>query len=106
MPPEVLDAWEAAGPDEPLDERKAHLRAELVAGLRALVETRLTPRQRLIVQLYFYEGRTQEEVASCLRISQQAVSRQLFGVVRNGKKVGGAVRRLQAVCGELGLKWV
>jgi DNA-directed RNA polymerase specialized sigma subunit len=68
--------------------------------------TRLTPRQRRIVELYFYEGRTQEEIAAELRISQQVVSRQLFGVVRGGKKVGGALKRLRDACAELGIEWV
>ena len=71
-----------------------------------LVATRLTPRQRRIVELYFYEGRTQQEIAAELGISQQVVSRQLFGVVRNGKKVGGAIKRLRDVCDELGIEWV
>ena len=105
--PDVLDGWWIEqGPDEPEDPRRAQLRAELVAALRELVATRLTDRQRRIVELYFYEGRTQEEIAAELSISQQVVSRQLFGVVRNGKKVGGAIKRLRDVCTELGIEWV
>src|SRR5687767_7361022 len=94
--PDVLDAWDITQePDEPINERRARLRAELIAALRDLVSSRLTDRQRQIVQLYFFEGRTQQEIAEKLEISQQTVSRQLFGVVRNGKKVGGAIKRLQ-----------
>lgn len=105
--PDVLDLWQIDdAPDEPEDPRRARLRAELVAVLRELVSSRLTDRQRLIVELYFYEGRTQQQIAADLGISQQVVSRQLFGVVRNGKKVGGAIKRLREVCAELGLEWV
>jgi RNA polymerase sigma factor (sigma-70 family) len=105
--PDVLDTWDVgAGPGEPEDPRRARLRAELVAALTQLVATRLTPRQRQIVELYFYEGKTQQEIADELRISQQVVSRQLFGVVRNGKKIGGAIKRLRDVCDELGIEWV
>jgi RNA polymerase sigma factor (sigma-70 family) len=105
--PDVLDSWFTdPGPDEPEDPRRARLRAELVAVLRELVATQLTDRQRRIVELYFYEGRTQAEIAAELGISQQVVSRQLFGVVRNGKKVGGAIKRLRDVCAELGIEWV
>ena len=105
--PDVLDSWDIGGdPGEPEDPRRARLRAELIAALTDLVATRLTPRQRRIVELYFYDGRTQQEIAADLGISQQVVSRQLFGVVRNGKKVGGAIKRLRDVCHELGIEWV
>ena len=105
--PDVLDTWfRDTGPDEPEDPRRVRLRAELIAALREIVSTRLTDRQRRIVELYFYGGRTQQEIAAVLGISQQVVSRQLFGVVRNGKKVGGAIKRLRDVCAELGIEWV
>ncbi len=105
--PDILDTWHVgAEPDEPEDPKRARLRAELVAALRELVSTRLTDRQRRIVELYFYEGRTQAEIASELRISQQVVSRQLFGVMRDGRKVGGALKRLRDACAELGIEWV
>ena len=104
--PDVLDSWDIdPGPDEPEDPNRARLRAELISVLRELVSSRLTDRQRRIVELYFYEGRTQQEIAASLSISQQVVSRQLFGVVRNGKKVGGAIKRLRDVCDELGVGW-
>jgi RNA polymerase sigma factor (sigma-70 family) len=105
--PDVLDSWDTGtGPDEPEDPRRARLRAELVAALRELVATRLTDRQRRIVELYFYEGRTQAEIAAELGISQQVVSRQLFGVMREGRRVGGALKRLRDACAELGIEWV
>ena len=105
--PDVLDTWNLRSePDEPEDPRRARLRTELIGVLRELVSSRLTDRQRRIVELYFYEGRTQAEIAAELGISQQVVSRQLFGVVRNGKKVGGAIKRLRDVCDELGIEWV
>lgn len=80
--------------------------AELLDILRDLVATALTDRQRRIVEMYFFEGATQEHIARELGIAQQVVSRQLFGAVRDGKKVGGAIRRLQRVIEELGIEWV
>jgi RNA polymerase sigma factor (sigma-70 family) len=105
--PDVLDSWAVgAEPDEPEDPKRARLRAELIEALRDLVSTRLTDRQRRIVELYFYERRSQEEIAAELRVSQQSVSRQLFGVMRDGRKVGGALKRLRDACAELGIEWV
>ena len=47
------------------------------------------------MNLYFYGGKTQTEIAEILGISQQVVSKQLFGVMRQGKRVGGAIRKLE-----------
>ena|SRR5579871_5179009 len=79
---------------------------ELVGVLRELIETRLTDAQRKVIELYFFEDRTQEEIASELGISQQSVSRHLFGAVRDGQRVGGAIRRLQKLFADSGVEWV
>jgi RNA polymerase sigma factor (sigma-70 family) len=91
------------------DPSVAAAREEVFAELRALVATGLTDRQRWIVERYFTDGRTQAEIAEELGISQQVVSRQLFGVVREGKRVGGAIRRLRVLCEQQGIdpaRWV
>ncbi len=107
LAPEVLDARAApsAASDEP-DQALERQRDELVRALRLVVARDLTQRQRRIIELYFFEGRTQQEVAEELGVSQQVVSRQLFGVMREGRKVGGAIRRLRKAFEELGLEWV
>jgi DNA-directed RNA polymerase specialized sigma24 family protein len=98
----------ASGRDEaPSD--GAELRRRVLDQLAEVVRTRLTDRQRGIVELYFFAGRTQQEIAAELGISQQAVSRQLFGVVRDGRRVGGAINRLRRIAVEQGWdpsKWV
>ena len=84
-------------------------RDEILELVRELVDTRLTERQRQIVDLYYTFGRTQAEIAAELGISQQVVSRQLFGVLRNGRRVGGALKRLRTLCDEHGVdpdQWV
>src|SRR5262245_5572689 len=98
--------------DAPLDgEAPADSVARRTAldAIADLVRTGLTDKQRRIVELYFYEGCTQSEVAAELGISQQAVSRQLFGVVRDGRRIGGAIARLRKACEERGVdpsRWV
>jgi RNA polymerase sigma factor (sigma-70 family) len=92
-----------------VDEEHDEVREELFAILRELVATGLTERQRQIVELIYGEQLTQAEAAERLGISQQVVSKQLFGVVRNGKRIGGALRRLRQLCEEHGLdpeRWV
>jgi RNA polymerase sigma factor (sigma-70 family) len=85
------------------------VREEMFALLRELVATKLTDRQRQIVELYFTDGLTQADIAVTLGITQQVVSKQLFGVMRDGKRIGGAIRRLRQLCEEHGIdpeRWV
>lgn len=62
-----------------------------------LIDTQLTKRQREVVKLYYIHGKTQEDIAAILDLSQSTVSRHLFGTVRRGKKVGGAIPKLKKV---------
>ena len=106
LPGDLLDA-----PDDGpcLDPERAAARKEALAGIAELVRTGLTAKQRVIVERYFYDGRTQQEIAEELGVSQQVVSRQLFGVIRNGRRVGGAVSRLRKACESRGWdpeRWV
>jgi FixJ family two-component response regulator len=62
-----------------------------------LMTQSLTKRQREVVSLYYGHGKTQEDIAAILDLSQSTVSRHLFGTVRNGKKIGGAIPKLRKV---------
>lgn len=118
VPPEVFElaAAQPLLPDpeaEDVDglraERASAARAAIVAEIGVIIASTLTDKQRRIVELHFFEGRSQADVAAQLGISQQVVSRQLFGVLRNGRRVGGAVRRLRRACEAAGLdpgQWV
>ena len=61
------------------------------------IDTKLTPRQREVVKLYYFYGKTQEDIATILNLTQSTVSRHLFGTVRGGKKVGGAIPKLRKI---------
>ena len=60
-----------------------------------LVDAHLTRRQQEVVKLYYVHGKTQEDIAVILDLAQSTVSRHLFGTVRQGKKVGGAIPKLR-----------
>jgi len=62
-----------------------------------LVDVKLTKRQQEVVKLYYVYGKTQEDIATILDLTQSTVSRHLFGTVRSGKKVGGAIPKLRKV---------
>jgi RNA polymerase sigma factor (sigma-70 family) len=107
--PNVLARFPAAEAELPRDPQKQRMLDEAVAQLRAIIESGLTPRQREIVQAYFFDGRTEAEIAQQLGIAQQVVSRHLFGALRAGRRVGGAMAKLRKLAEALGIdpeEWV
>lgn len=66
-------------------------------AVREVVATALTGRQREVVELFYFEGRSQGEIARALGVTQQVVQKCLHGVMRGGRPVGGALRRLREV---------
>ncbi len=71
--------------------------------VRRAVDTALTAKQREAVELFFFEGLSQSEIARRLGVSQQVVQKRLYGAHRRGVLIGGAIARLREVLGpELG----
>jgi predicted DNA-binding protein (UPF0251 family) len=62
-----------------------------------VLDTRLTRRQREVLKLYYFHGKTQEDIATILDLTQSTVSRHLFGTMRRGRKVGGAIPKLKRI---------
>lgn len=90
--PDGLALW---APFEVSDE-EAPLEA-LREAVRSAVATALTPKQREVVEAYYFEGRSQREIAHELGVTQQVVQKRLFGARRNQRTVGGALARLREV---------
>lgn len=67
----------------------------VLPAVQDIIQVRLTDRQRQIINLYFFQNKTQEDIAEILDLTQSTVSRHLFGTVRNGKRVGGAIPKLR-----------
>ena len=63
----------------------------------------LTQKQREAVTLYFEYGKTQQEISAILGMSRRVVSQHLFGIKRNGKCIGGAVKKLRSQCMKSGI---
>lgn len=85
------------------NERRAK-QQQVLQQIRQIVANELTSQQARCVQLYFYEGKTQEEIGSILGIQRRVVSQHLFGVTRNGKQVGGAINKIRKRCRKLGIQ--
>lgn len=71
---------------------------QLIPRLDTLIDRGLTQKQFEAMILYFKFGKTQQEISEIMGISRRVVSQHLFGITRNGKSVGGAVKKIQKLC--------
>jgi predicted transcriptional regulator len=92
--PTTASPWHSAPAPLDVDDR-LRTAGEIGAVLHAIIIKDLTFRQRQVVELYYFENRTQEEVATALGISQATVSQHLKGKRRRGNYVGGAFRKIR-----------
>ncbi len=76
---------------------------QLMPRLMDIIENELTPKQRQAILLYFFGQKTQEEIGQIMGIPHQVVSQHIYGIRRNGKKIGGAIARIRKACKERGI---
>jgi RNA polymerase sigma factor (sigma-70 family) len=95
-PAKHLPCWKKGMSDDESLERDALV--------RRAVETALTDKQREAVELFFFEGLSQSEIARRLGVSQQVVQKRLYGAQRNGTLIGGALAKLRTALAPLGDK--
>jgi RNA polymerase sigma factor (sigma-70 family) len=67
-----------------------------------LIDEVLTRRQNQIVRMYFLDQMTEPEIAGKLGISTASISQHLFGKMRSGKRVGGAIPKLRKKIRDVG----
>lgn len=76
---------------------------QIMPRLMEIIDSELTPRQREAVILYFFGQKTQEEIGRIMGVPHQVVSQHIYGIRRNGKKIGGAMAKLRKACEECGI---
>lgn len=67
---------------------------QLFEALHHAIREHLTDKQRQAIELHFFEGLSQGEIARREGISQQVVQKRLYGTIRKGRRVGGAMQKL------------
>ena len=73
-------------------------RRKILKVVLDIIEYELTSIQRECIKLYFFEEKTQTEIAKILGISRRVVSQHIYGICRNGKRVGGAIKKIRKIC--------
>jgi len=89
--------------EKQLQLQRENKRKQLLTIVLDIIESELTPLQRDCIKLYFLKEKTQVEVATILGISRRVVSQHIYGVFRNGKRVGGAIKKIRKVCKKRGI---
>ena len=85
--------------------RREDRQKQLIPGLIEIIENELTSKQRQAVMLYFFGQKTQEEIGRIMGVPHQVVSQHIYGIRRNGKKIGGAIMRIRTACKEKGISY-
>lgn len=70
-------------------------------AVRDAVASELTEKQREAVEMFFFEGLSQSEIARRTGVSQQVIQKRIFGVARRGAIVGGALAKLRVALAPL-----
>jgi len=93
--PETSALWHEYNSSPKDRSKREKVLRQIVPVLIDIISNDLTPRQRQVMELCFLEQQTEEAVAKRLRITQPTVSQHLYGKMRGGKKVGGALRKIR-----------
>ncbi len=90
--PSTQTIWESSTPAR---EQRLQTAEEIALLLHTLMLAVLTRRQRQVMELYYFENQTEVQVATALGITQPTVCQHIHGKIRNGRRVGGALRRIR-----------
>lgn len=80
---------------ELLNSEQAPQRPDVDRAVRRALASALTEKQREAVELFFFEGLSQSEIARRVGVSQQVIQKRLFGTLRRGSRIGGALPKLR-----------
>ena len=93
--PDFLEKMLQGRDQELLAEQREARNAEMLKSVQTIINTKLTDKQRQVLDLYFFQGKNQQEISEILGIPQQVVSKHIYGVIRDGAKVGGAITKIR-----------
>ncbi len=82
---------------------REYVQTQIMTKVMDIISSELTSKQQQAVILYFFGRKTQEEIGQIMGIPHQVVSQHLYGITRNGKKVGGAIAKIRKACEKRGI---
>jgi biotin operon repressor len=95
--------WRETEEERELRYQKEDRKREITPLIMEIIESDLTDMQRNCIKLHFLCGKTREEVADALGISRRVVTQHIYGIRRNGKRVGGSIKKIRKICERRGI---
>lgn len=104
---ESFDALMSTDTSSDLDiaviERIEDLKIELLELVKLEVDLHLTAWQANVIRMYYFEHKTQLEIAHLLGVNQSCITKSITGshIYKTKKaphKIGGAIRKLKKIC--------
>jgi len=103
--PELLDSFpeEKAIWHETEDEReqryqKEDIKQQVLPVIIDIIENDLTDMQKNCIKMHFLHEKSRDEVADILGISRRVVTQHIYGIRRQGKRVGGGIEKIKKIC--------
>jgi len=78
--------------------RKEDKKLQLMPAIMEIIENELTDMQKTCIMLHFLHEKTRDEVANTLGISRRVVTQHIYGIRRQGKRVGGGIEKIKKIC--------
>jgi len=95
--------WHETEEERELRYERESKEREITPLIMEIIENDLTEMQRNCIKLHFLCRRTREEVAHILGISRRVVTQHIYGIRRNGKRVGGGIKKIRKICQKRGI---
>ncbi len=101
--PDEAALWHETEAERQLRYQREDKKRQIIPLIMEIVEHHLTEMQRICIKLHFVCGKTRTETAHALGISPRVVTQHIYGIKRNGKRVGGGIKRIRSICKKRGI---
>ena len=80
--------------------QKEDKKLQIMPVIMEIIESELTDMQKTCIMLHFIHEKTRDEVANTLGISRRVVTQHIYGILRQGKRVGGGIEKIKKICNQ------
>ncbi|MGQ9609845.1 MAG: RNA polymerase sigma factor [bacterium] len=96
--PEDDAIWYETPEEMEMRYKKEDKKEQILPLIMDIIENELTEMQRTCIKMYFLNERTREDIANHLGIPRRVVTQHIYGIVRNGKRIGGGIPKIRKMC--------
>lgn len=83
--------------------KKEDKKEQILPLIIDIIESEPTEMQKSCIKMYFLDQKNCEDIANHLGISRGVVTQHIYGIVRNGKRIGGGIQKIKKICEKKGI---